>query len=178
MRGSLYTTCIRILQDHLCKTSISRSLCQDPYSALVSRSCRTTCVKFLFQDPFRRLLSRCCKTTCQGLCIRIFWSARIRAQDCVGPLLADLCIRIQICIRVLSDHLRQGPVGTLVQDLCRRILYRDPGSLSASCGAVRLFWPVGPSHKCQLVLFTISEPLYSGHREFLYMYIQGCYLHG
>ena len=55
-------------------------------------------------------------------------------------LLQDLCIRIQICIRILSDHLHQGPVGSLVQDLCIRILldhlYRDRGFFSGSCRTI------------------------------------------
>ena len=41
----------------------------------------------------------------------IFWTARIRIQGCVGPLLQDLCIRIRICISIIWDHLQSGSCG-------------------------------------------------------------------
>ena len=73
---SLWTACIRILQDHLYKIPVARSfgpLYQD------------TCARSLFQDPVGSLLSGSCRTTSarslsQDLCVRIlyFWATCIR----------------------------------------------------------------------------------------------------
>ena len=98
--------CIKILWDHLCKISVSGSLCEWSFGPLVSGSYRTTCTR----SPIRMLSDRLC-------------------QDPLGPLVQDLCIKIlwdNLCKISVSGSLCEDPLGhlyhdpalALVQDLC------------------------------------------------------------
>ena len=136
--GSFWTTCIRILQDHLYKISVSGS-----FGPLASGSYTTTCARSLYRDPsgplYRdpvgQLYQDPVGQLVQDLCFRIsVWgsfgplvSGSCRSTCTRSLLWGHLC---KISVSGLLDHLYQGPVGPLLQDLCMRILlndlYQDP----------------------------------------------------
>ena len=156
----LWTTCIRILQEHLYKIPVMRTLVQDlyirPFGPLVSGSCGTTFARSLYEDTFKRLVSGSFSTTCARSVLGSLY------EDPFGPLVSESCSRTcarsllqapfdylylsvqgflwTTCI-ILEVHLRKisisGSFSTtstrpLVQDLSMRILYGHLCKISVS----------------------------------------------
>ena len=93
----LWTTCIRILQVHLYKIPVMRTLVQDlcirPFGPLVSGSCGTTFARSLYEDTFKRLVSGSFSTTCARSVLGSLY------EDPFGPLVSESCSRT--CARSL-----------------------------------------------------------------------------
>ena len=147
----LWTTCIRILQEHLYKIPVMRTLAQDlcirPFGPLVSGSCGTTFARSLYEDTFKRLVSGSFSTTCARSVLGSLY------EDPFGPLVSESCSRTcarsllqapfdylylslqdflwSTCI-ILEEHLRKISISgsfsttSTCKTTCARSLYEDP----------------------------------------------------
>ena len=149
----LWTTCIRILQEHLYKIPVMRTLVQDlcirPFGPLVSGSCGTTFARSLYEDTFKRLVSGSFSTTCARSVLGSLY------EDPFGPLVSESCSRTcarsllqapfdylylsvqdflwTTCI-ILEEHLRKISISGSFRPLlrgsckttCARSLYQGP----------------------------------------------------
>ena len=149
----LWTTCIRILQEHLYKIPVMRTLVQDlcirPFGPLVSGSYDTTFARSLHEDTFKRLVLGSFSTTCARSVLGSLY------EDHFGPLLSEsysrTCARSLLqalfdylylfvqgflwttCV-ILEEHWRKISISGSFRPLlrgsckttCARSLYEDP----------------------------------------------------